>query len=139
MLTIFAVGVSSCKKEDSATVNASMSVKVSGSVKTTTTAPMAMYFESQKSMQIMRQFGTSEGVSISLKEPKVGDFSVSTDAAVVIYTNGTTTYLGNEGSVKITSLTNDTVKGTFSFTGTASQGPNMVLSEGKFEAKIVKM
>ncbi len=145
MLFVFALAISSCKKDkgDDASSDPSFSAKVAGTTKTSMNAPVAMHYASEKTLQIMGQFSGGSGISIMVQEPKVGTFNVGSDEVMVSYLANTSTsgnYMGVSGNVKITEWSSSRVKGTFEFTGEVlGGGPTMVISEGKFDAKVSSM
>lgn len=146
LFSIVALGLTSCKKdsETTAEANAALTVKVNGTAKSSTGPVVATIYQSEKTLQILGQFSTTEGVSIMIQDFKVGEFNVATDDVLVVYTNGTTgslstTFMGDTGKVKITSITDTKVTGTFEFVGSNDSEQTKTLTEGKFEASIVKI
>ncbi|MDB4923176.1 DUF6252 family protein [Mucilaginibacter sp.] len=140
LLILCILAFNSCKKSGSSPTNAiNISLKINGTAKTSS-APVADYIVSEKSLQIMGAFGT-EGVSIMIQNVKVGTFDVAKDEAIMTYSvkpDFQYTYLGTTGKVTITSFTDTTVAGTFAFSGTDMNGLNGVVTEGKFQAKLYK-
>lgn len=147
MLTMILFAFSSCEKEDSEDqVNVGMSLKVNGTLKQAAgeTKVSAMFIKSEKSLQVMGNLGENEAVSLTIENFNgVGDYNVTNDNVVVVYTtniNGgvASTSLGTTGIIKITTSTDKVIKGTFQFTDDEASTP-MVISEGKFEAKVMTM
>ena len=144
MLTICALALGSCKKDKEETGNSSFSAKIDGATKTSITAPTATLYSSENSIQIVGQFSTTSGISIMIENPRVATFDVNSDDVMIDYmaTNDySSTYSGVTGNVKVTSYTADRITGTFEFVGelNANSGNKKTISEGKFDAKIIKM
>ncbi len=142
-LSLF-VAVSSCKKSDSGTTptsGASITLKVDGAAKTST-SQVAILYTSLNSFQLIAQIGTVELLNISINNLKVGTFNTGGTDAILSYSTDATfanTFLGTTGTVTVTSLTSDTIVGTFQFTGTnASSLKTKVISEGSFNCKYSK-
>ena len=77
------------------------------------------------------------------KNPSVGTFEITndtpTDQNLATLHNaaldlGDVTFEGTSGTLKITSLTEDIIKGTFSFTGTDENGETVTVTNGSFTA-----
>ncbi|WP_423147161.1 DUF6252 family protein [Rubrolithibacter danxiaensis] len=144
MFTLCLFVFSSCKKDkETSKAEAGMSVKIDGTLKASNAPAAATIYQSENTIQIIGRFSSSEGISIMLNEVKTGEFDVATDAALVAYMEGTDPdqgFLGETGTVKITSLTDEMVKGTFEFTAKRALGEDVrVITEGTFEAKVIKL
>jgi hypothetical protein len=140
ILTVFASVLSSCKKSSTNPATSySISLKVNGTAKTSTT-PVAVYYKSLGTLQVSGAFGTSQAVSLTINNVKTGSFDVSTGDAAAIYTPDATlndSYIGDTGTVVITTFTTTTVSGTFSFSGTSIAGPTGTITNGTFNAKLI--
>jgi hypothetical protein len=139
VLSVCALAIGSCKKDDNKPEEAGLSAKVDGSAKSNISPVGALVYESDKTIQIVGQFSQTEGITLVVTDLTAGDYDVATDKAIAVYTNGENTYFGTEGSVKITSVTGENVTGTFTFTGETQNGARKVVTEGKFTAKVMKL
>ncbi|WP_256010446.1 DUF6252 family protein [Desertivirga xinjiangensis] len=155
MLGLFAATLSSCKKDDDNKVDdeedvksTKMSFKVDGSQKTST--HLFAYKTDEDELGIYGS-NSSEAVTVAIDNfHGVGDYVLEgdddnndDDGVMVLYTVGKESaaklYYAEEATVKITSSNDKEVKGTFSATVKELNGDaSMVLTEGKFEAKIVE-
>jgi hypothetical protein len=139
ILTLCALVFSSCKKSSTnPTFSTSISFKINGTAKSSTNLT-AVYDHTQNTLQVISAF-SAESVTLVIENVKTGAFDVSTGGALVAYSNSSDSFTGSVGNVTITSFTNDTVTGTFQFTGTGaiSSSNTAVVTEGKFQAKYIK-
>ena len=138
VLTLFALVSASCKKSDSAAPSNAIgiSLKINGTAKSSTMV-IADYIKSESSLQVIGTFGT-EAVSLMVPS-KVGTFDIIKDNLLLSYSvknDYDDTYLGESGTVTITSFTSTTVTGTFQFSGPNPEGGNGAVTEGKFSSTI---
>ena len=140
LLILCTLTFNSCKKSDSSSPNAiNISLKINGTARSSS-APVTDYIISEQSLQIIGKFGV-EGLSILIEHVKVGTFDVAQGEVLATYSlkpDFQYTYIGSTGKVVITELNNDTVTGTFEFSGTNVNNANGVVTEGKFKAKLYK-
>lgn len=81
-------------------------------------------------------------LNIMVNNVAVGTFDVVNSGTVLSYSTDSTyanSYLGGTGTVTITSITNDTIAGTFQFVATNPNGLNKIISEGVFKCKYGKI
>jgi hypothetical protein len=119
-LTLITISLNSCKKSDSkkaATVTNSIALKFNGTAYTTNTIT-AVY--SQGAIQIIGTYANGAVLYIAIpSNVKVGSFDLSTGGGAATFgTNSTNTYIGDAGTINITSFTSNTVTGNFEFKGT---------------------
>ena len=133
--------LASCKKSSSSPVpSQSISLKFNGTQKSSSTVVASLY-TSESTLQVLGTFG-SEGVSLMIQNPKVGTFDASNGSVVASYSSGADladTYLADNGTITITSMTSEAVSGTFQFTGTNQSNVTGTVTEGKFSAKLTKL
>lgn len=144
MLTLLVVSLAGCKKEEE--VNTSMSVKVNGTLKQAIgeTKVFALIYTSEKMLQVSGDLGNNQAISLSIENyTGVGEYNVATNDVIATYVsdinggiNGS--HLGSTGSIKITTATDQIIKGTFQFVDEDSS-PIITASEGTFECKIKSM
>ncbi|RCH56594.1 hypothetical protein DJ568_01675 [Mucilaginibacter hurinus] len=104
-----------------------------------------VYDTNSNVIQIAGIFGepADGAVSITLNAPQVADFNI--EPGVIFSYNTSTTdanqqYLGETGTVKVTSLTADRIEGTFEAQCKSINGTGTVtITEGKFSCKIVPL
>jgi len=144
ILTLCVFVFSSCKKssKDSPSSDISISLKFNGTAKSSAT-PIASYYPGEKTLQIAGSFNGKEALSLMIENIKVGTFNLPSDDVLATYTTNisdfSTTYFGSTGSVTITSFTDSAVSGTFQFSGTNTSNAAGTVTEGKFNAKIIKV
>jgi len=156
ILTFFILSLSSCQKfaydnddeTDNDTSSAGMTFKLDGTSKKANYGAGAIAqqitFAGINSVQIIGQVSEVEGVTIMISEFKgVGDY-VDDDLIFVYLKNNDPNQNDRNaysdkggGKVKITSITDKLIKGSFQFTGYNSFDQAIVVSEGKFEAKLI--
>lgn len=133
----------SCKKSSNPSPAAavSMSMKFNGTAKSTSTV-VASYYSSENTLQVIGSFNNTDAISLMIQNVKTGTFTLPSNDIIASYSQGSefaTTYLGDTGSITITSFTDTQVTGTFQFTGTTTSNATGIISEGKFSAKVVKI
>ena len=141
MLILFAFTLSSCKKNNTNPQAAeSISLKFNGTL-TSSSTPIATYYKSQNSLQIIGAFGTTSAVSLIIANGvQIGTFDLSNANALLTYSTGANsqdTFYGTAGNIVISTLTSTTVSGTFQFTGTDLSNVTGTITEGKFTAKLI--
>jgi len=142
--TILLIGFSSCKKtinyhpEWDVPLPESVSAKVDGNAFESTATSAVLYTSAGNLLQIV---GERSGVVFNLSLSAyhgVGDYVVSTTGAYLTYSENTSSlassWVAQSGTVKITTVNENRVTGTFSFIGTdiAGNGTSKTISEGKF-------
>jgi hypothetical protein len=143
ILAFLILTLSACKKNSSENPSTApgISLKFNGTLKSSKTIVASIY-TNENSMQVIGTINGTEALSLMIQNIKVGTFNVATDAVVASYSTSpdfANTYLGSEGSVTITSLTDNNVSGTFQFTGTNSSNAVAAITEGTFTAKLIKV
>lgn len=146
-LILFIITLGSCRKEDghlvppTASSTYSFSLKVDGVTKKASTY-MATIYQMNNGLQIIAQLPGTESINVMVNNVSVGTFDVANSGAVLSYSTDytfTNSYLGGVGAVTITSITNDTITGTFQFVGTSTPtGLNKVISDGEFKCRYGK-
>ena len=141
ILILFTFTLSSCKKSDTNPQAAeSISMKFNGTLVSSPT-PIATYFKTQNSLQIIGAFGTTSAVSLLIANGvQVGTFDLSNGEALLTYSTGANlqdTFYGTAGNIVISTYTSSTVSGTFQFTGTDPSNVTGTITEGKFTAKLI--
>jgi hypothetical protein len=141
-LILFAFTLSSCKKSSNnpQTAAENISLKFNGTL-VSSPMPIATYYKSQNSLQIIGAFGTTSAVSLIIANGvQVGTFDLSNGDALLTYSTGANlqdTYIGTAGNIVISTLTSTTVAGTFQFTATDLSNLTGTITEGKFTAKLI--
>lgn len=142
ILALCGLVLSSCKKSGSSpSTTVSMSLKFNGTAKNTSIV-VASYYVSENTLQVIGTFNSTEAVSLMINNIKTGTFALPSNDIVASYSTSAdfaNTYLGDTGSITITSFTSDAVSGTFQFTGTNPSNATGAVTEGKFYAKIFKV
>jgi len=138
MLMTCTVALSSCKKDkkDPSTTSG-LSAKVDGTAKTSKSL-IAVYYQSEKTLQIISTVGGTESIGLMISDIKTGTFDIANDGVIATYATTSSfddTYLGNSGSATVTAFGNGTVSGTFSFTAKTVAGATKTITEGKFTTK----
>lgn len=147
MLGLFALTISSCKKDDDNKVDneedlksTKMSYKVDGTQKTST--HLFAVKNGADAIGIYGAINDSEALVIGIDGfHGNGDYTTEEDDVIITYTSGknaTDVYVAEECTVKVTSSTNNEIKGTFTATVKNNANASKVVTEGKFEAKIVE-
>jgi hypothetical protein len=140
-LILFAFTLSSCKKSNTNPQSAeSISLKFNGTLVSSST-PIATYYKSQNSLQIIGAFSSTSAVSLIIANGvQVGTFDLSNGNSLLTYSTGANlqdSYIGTSGNIVISALTSTTVTGTFQFTGTDPSNVTGTITEGKFTAKLI--
>nr|WP_121272550.1 hypothetical protein [Pedobacter schmidteae] len=147
LFVIAAFTVSSCKKVP--TVPGSSTAKISFKVGTVQKQASGAknvtlaYYKSENTVQVLGMLSPTEGVSLMITNFNgVGEYTGDNFAGV--YMTGTedpeSHYLGfDEGSLKVTSFTDNVIKGEFKFTGENLSGEQKIISEGTFEGKMMEL
>ena len=105
----------------------------------------SVFYKDLNSMQIGGNIGGSNNESINLSISEfhgVGEYDAETSAFIGTYTTQLDvdhSYFSSEGTVKVTSYTNDTIKGEFQFKAANPAGEVKTITEGKFECKVISM
>ena len=145
MLALLATTVISCKKDDSTKIDneqdlksTKMTFKVDGTSKTST---HHFAVKDEETVEIYGSINDDEAVIMSIDElDGLGDYDLA-EENILSYTSGDSpqadVYFAEEGTIKVTSSSNSEIKGTFSGTVKNLQGASKVITEGKFDAKIV--
>lgn len=135
VLTLFAFFLNSCKKNsgNKPAVTNSIQLKFNGTAYSTSTID-ASY--NNGALQMIGDF--AGGGSIYLAVPgnvKAGSFDFAANTASSVFRTGTSTeFIGDSGTITITSFTNNTVAGTFSFHGTDySTNTSYTVTDGTFQ------
>ncbi len=141
ILILFAFTLSSCKKSSANPQTASsISLKFNGTLVSSAT-PIATYYKTQNSLQIIGAFGTTSAVSLIIANGvQIGTFDLSNGEALLTYSTGANlqdTFYGTAGNIVISTYTSSTVSGTFQFTGTDLSNVTGTITEGKFTAKLI--
>jgi hypothetical protein len=138
LFIVFAFVCSSCNKSDTDPLIISISLKLNGTLKSSG-EPVAVYYQSSKTLQLSGIFNTSEAVSIMVPNVAVGAFDVATNNLTVTYSpdsNYLDTYFGSTGTITITTLNSSLVAGTYNFTGANAGNTVAIITEGKFQAQL---
>lgn len=147
LFVIAAFTVSSCKKIP--TIPGSSTAKVSFKVGTVQKQASGAknvtlaYYKSENTVQVLGMLTPTEGVSLMIVDFNgIGEYTG--DSFSGVYMTGTENpedhYLGfDDGSVKVTSFTDNVIKGEFKFTGENISGGQKVISEGTFEGKVMEL
>jgi hypothetical protein len=102
-------------------------------------------YKDLNSIQIIGNIGgsNSESINLSISEfHGVGEYNAETSAFIGSYNTQLDfnhSYLSSEGTVKVTSYTNDSIKGEFHFKSENPAGEAKTIAEGKFECKVFSM
>ncbi|WP_316803846.1 DUF6252 family protein [Pedobacter nototheniae] len=94
-------------------------------------------------MQIMGMKNAS-GFSLMLNNYHgAGDYAIEKDEAICSFIDVPTdpynaAYMGESGTVKVISVTDKNIKGTFQFIGTSFGGSSKTITEGKFSVNYMK-
>lgn len=145
MLALFAITITSCKKDDSPKIDneedlksSKMTFKVDGTSKTST---HHFAYKDGESVEVWGSISANEAVTFSIDElDGPGDYELGEDD-FLIYTNGTSpesnVHIAEDGTVTVTTSTNSQIKGTFTGTVKNLQGATKEITDGKFDAKFV--
>jgi hypothetical protein len=101
-------------------------------------------YKDYNSIQIIGNIGGSnkESINLSIAEFKgVGTYDAET-SFIGVYTSQLDfehSYVSSEGTIKVTSYTNDSIKGEFQFKSENPAGEPKNITEGKFECKVFSM
>jgi len=142
ILTLFAFTLNSCKKSGSnpQTAAESISLKFNGTL-VSSSMPIATYYKSQNSLQIIGAFGNTSAISLIIANGvQVGTYDLSNGDALLTYSTGANlqdTYIGTAGNIVISTFTSTTITGNFQFTGTDLSNVTGAITEGKFTAKLI--
>lgn len=147
MLSLLALSFSSCKKDndtekddaDDVLRSAAMTFKIDGTAKTSTHLFAA---REEGSIEIYGGINETETMALLIYDFNgTGDYAVDGDNVQIYYVNGTdplaNSFLGQNGTIKITSVTDKEVKGTFVSSLKNTNDVTKAVSDGKFEAKII--
>lgn len=146
VLGLLVLGFASCKKDDDKTVredvvSSKMTFKLDGTSKTSTILVAAVDEENEDGLGISGNLGNGETLTIVFSElDGAREYDLEEDDVALVYANGTAAnnvYSAESGKVKITSITNSEVKGTFQAVVTNIQDASKTVTEGKFDAKIL--
>lgn len=141
MLTVF----SSCKKDPKIeTSNSQISLKVNGVLKKATGAESvtASYYKSENTIQVLGRITATEGVELMIYGfHGVGEYTKN-DGFYGTYTSDVNlpldkTYINTDGVIKVTSYTDNLIKGEFKFTGESFANEVKTVTEGTFEGKLM--
>ena len=146
VIGLFVISLASCKKDDSTKVDeedvksAKMTYKLDGTSKTST---LLFAVKENGAIGISGFMNETETIVLAIDNfHGVGEYTVDDEHVVISYTNGSNSqsnlYLSEQGTIKITASSDTEVKGTFSGTVKNLQEASKVITEGKFEAKIVE-
>lgn len=134
------VAFSSCKKDSSeSNPTTTVSFKLDGTDKSTSTV-LSAYDKNSKALLVSGSLSPSEVINISLENIQAGTFDVVNNGIVATYSNGASdldTYAAISGTLTITSFTNNTVSGTFSFVVMNQARTTKNITEGKFSTNYV--
>lgn len=133
-LTLFAFALNSCKKSsDNKPVTNSVALKFNGTAYSTSTITAAY---SKGALQIIGTYVDGSTLYIAIpSNVKVGSFDLTTGAAAATFsTSATEAFIGDSGTITITSFTSTAVAGTFAFTGPdASNSHTGTATSGTFQ------
>ncbi len=150
LFSLLVVSLGACKKDDNEDVreevfSSDLTFKLDGAAKKSTLVVCVKDEEVQgeESLGLVASIGNSESLTIAFDDiPTVGNYNVANNENVVVaYQNGsnpaTDIYVSETGTVKITSISDKEIKGTFEISAQNSAEATKTISEGKFSAKIV--
>lgn len=100
-------------------------------------------YQSGNTLQILGQLTGTEGINLSVTNVAVGTFDIVTTNAILSYSTTSTyadTWLGSSGTLVVTSLTSDTITGTFQFIGTSTgSSATKSITDGAFKCKYIRI
>jgi len=122
----------------------SLSFKVNGFQKKATFIQASVYTDSDIQILATIDKQKSEGLSVNLTKPKVGTFDMAAGNFIATYTEKSSdpekSFIGTEGAITITSLSENIIRGTFEFEATNASGTETrIITDGKFECKLTKI
>jgi hypothetical protein len=142
ILLLLLCALGSCKKEKD-TREERISFKVNGTLKQSTGDGFvnAQYFDDLKSMQISGNIDGAEGISIAIGNFRgPGEYSGNDYLATYVAASGNTAanaYLNTNGSVMVTSYSNNYITIEFRFEGKNQSGAGVMITEGSIQAKVI--
>ena len=142
MLALCVVAFSSCKKNHvNPQVTTNISFKFNGASKTATTV-FATYYTGLNSLQVIGQISPTEQIALEIDTVKTKIFDLGNSGVIASYSPDNTfknTYFGTNGTITITTFTNNAVSGTFNFTGQDSSKVVGTVTQGTFSAPLIKL
>src|ERR1700753_2713012 len=124
------------KKNNPAPANSTVSLKFNSSSLSTSNITVSY---ASNTTTITGLFLGQSTVQLSIPNPKIGTFDITTSGAAISFANGTSSqdvYKANTGTIVVTSLTSTTISGTFEGTANNLGGDNATITNGHFQADL---
>ncbi len=137
LIALFSFALTGCEEDPLSPDNPTMKAEVDGTEKETSSI---LALKTSTSINITGTFSDGTGVTLQLpiiEAPGTFDLEDVNSSATYAVTSPLANYLSNDGEIKVESVSETGITGTFSFTATkvGGSGETVEVTDGSFSAK----